>query len=1183
MVDDDDDEQLVEVAQASSSLRHEESVSWSLCFGRPWAVSDHEQRKRPRVSLAAPNKQPHSRIRDESPATESNDDDDEDDEDDDAPSERPDSPPKTQYEISRDAGFKHLQYEDQDTQRATQKMRSRPVLIGDNHAADSGIIEAITCINFMCHERLTCELGPLINFIVGENGSGKSAVLTAITLCLGGKASATNRGGSLKDLIKQGRDHAILIVKIKNQGRDAYQHDLYGDSITVERHFSRTGGSGFKIKSATGRTISTKKQDVDDIVEYWCLQVDNPLNVLSQDNARQFLNQSSPANKYKFFVQGVQLEQLDNDYRLLQDYCDQNEERLIQHSATADRQKRELVEATRLAQVVQQNSELRARLRLYTNQMAWAQVVEQEDILEKMDQRIIETDGLIAEAEQKIEASSHAYEQADEKHEQLQESVNALAAEQGDHDKRVEAAEKAYHEAKRTLTTLHSEERDIRARLDAAHAEVVACESNIAAEEQRLADSNGDLPAQKREEHERAAQRESDLKRQQADHRASLPALTQKEEADKQELNKMEGLVTAKRQEVDAAELRIRRLQQSGDGVPGFDDKMKQLMSIIASDRGFDQKPVGPLGAHIQLLKPAWGAVIERVVGNGLQGFIVTSKKDQLRLSAMMNRVGIKQSPVFIGGRRELDLQGKEPAPELDTILRVLKFDDNLIRDHLIINNFIEQTVLVEDRHDAEKIIIDREQSRNVTACICRHDKKRGAFLRLTQRNEVISSSFIQPFQGAPRMKSDRDSQLAIQVEAKNQLGEDLADLDRRRRQLQQSHKKSCADRIAHKKEADQLERQIRQAGAEIQRLNEDLDAFDGAGGRLEMLRQDLQEAKAKEEHEGNQWATMKAAKPGQSSTVDGLKKKLLEEKESKKDFESRVAKAERKVVQARDIRQVALAQKNRAIEGRDLKRIEKDRLEEQRDQQEAKVAHFSSEAAKCAPERVHIAEGETYQSIESKFVKLKAQLEKRREQIGFDDRDIFERKANAQTAYARTLDEVRQMKRTQDTLKDTIVMRMERWRKFQRFISARARASFLYLLSERGFRGQLKIDHRNKKLDLKVEPDDTKSSAAGRSTKTLSGGEKSFSSICLLLSIWEAMGSPLRCLDEFDVFMDNVNRTVSTNMLITAARRSVSRQYILITPNAIEGRASLDKDVKIIRYGYSPWVLPTENQGQVC
>lgn len=75
--------------------------------------------------------------------------------------------------------------------------------------------------------------------------------------------------------------------------------------------------------------------------------------------------------------------------------------------------------------------------------------------------------------------------------------------------------------------------------------------------------------------------------------------------------------------------------------------------------------------------------------------------------------------------------------------------------------------------------------------------------------------------------------------------------------------------------------------------------------------------------------------------------------------------------------------------------------------------------------------------------------------------------------------------------------------------------------------------DHNGKLLDLQVcagpfelrfdigtdgisqvEPDITKDSA-GRGAKTLSGGEKSFSQVCLLLALWEAMGSPIRCLDE--------------------------------------------------------------------
>lgn len=65
------------------------------------------------------------------------------------------------------------------------------------------------------------------------------------------------------------------------------------------------------------------------------------------------------------------------------------------------------------------------------------------------------------------------------------------------------------------------------------------------------------------------------------------------------------------------------------------------------------------------------------------------------------------------------------------------------------------------------------------------------------------------------------------------------------------------------------------------------------------------------------------------------------------------------------------------------------------------------------------------------------------------------------------------------------------------------------------------------------VEPDINKGNSVGREAKTLSGGEKSFSQICFLLALWEAMGSPIRCLDEFDVFMDPVNRKTSIDMLV--------------------------------------------------
>ena len=66
---------------------------------------------------------------------------------------------------------------------------------------------------------------------------------------------------------------------------------------------------------------------------------------------------------------------------------------------------------------------------------------------------------------------------------------------------------------------------------------------------------------------------------------------------------------------------------------------------------------------------------------------------------------------------------------------------------------------------------------------------------------------------------------------------------------------------------------------------------------------------------------------------------------------------------------------------------------------------------------------------------------------------------------------------------------------------------------------------------------------------KNLSGGERSFSTVALLLSMWDVTVCPMRCLDEWDVFLDLVNRKIAARILIEGAMASDSKQFILITP----------------------------------
>lgn len=1048
------------------------------------------------------------------------------------------TPPQTQYELMRDAGFKHLEYIELDDHRATEKLKRRPEKVGDNVAAESGIIESITCYNFMCHERLHVELGPLINFIVGENGSGKSAVLTALTLCLGGKASDTNRGGSLKSFVKEGQEHGKLVVKIKNAGSDAYQPDVYGDSIIVERHFSKTGSSGFKIKSADNRTISTKKQEIDEISEWYALHMGNPLTVLSQDNARQFLNSATPAQKYKYFVSGVQLEQLDNDYKMSQDTLDKTLVLRDDLNETIAHVKKEMEDAERLADIARKNESLREKARLYRHQLVWLQVVEQERALEELIEDYNARGQRILDLEKECESIGAALDEATAKLERAKSARQELNSEQESMQATIDSVEANWSMAKRKLTELHREERDAHTRLKTIRNDIRSCEKKIQDEEKRLGESTGSVRADKNAELTATAAKERELNERIAVFGRQQPSLQNNIKEAEEALQQTQKLREEKRKDILVAQDGVKESEGStGSAFSGFDREITNLVKTIEGDQGFQDKPVGPIGAHVKLLKPEWSGLLEKTFGEALNAFVVRSKQDQSRLSAMMRRAGLKKPPpIYIAYGGRLDTKNQEPSEEFDTILRVLEFDDDLLRSQLIINSQIEKVILVDERVKAQQIMIDGGPPKNVGACICFHDGKgkRGQGLRITNRAGNISTAPIVPTGQRPRMQADSGRQLAIQKENVKQLALELRELNSEERQAQQAVQRCKAALTSYNTSYDELKSDLRRTQADLEKVQAELDGFEGVDGRLISLRAELEGKRAEEEQVGNQYGNMMLEKTGLSTKAEEAKKALETAREENNSFQERVSKADIKIRKTEDMRRVALTQKNAAYEKVDIERDERRRAESRRENKAAEVEDFIRQARDVAPDRVHIPEGETYLSIEKKYDRIGEQLRQRETRMGATDEQIFDRAKEATAKYRQVEQQTEDVDMTITSLKRAIKMRLELWRRFQRQISARVRIQFNYLLSERGFRGKINLDHKNRKVVIHIEPDETRKSSSGRDTKTLSGGEKSFSSICMLLAVWEAIGSPIRCLDEFDVFMDNVNRAISTNMLVS-------------------------------------------------
>lgn len=1005
-------------------------------------------------------------------------------------------------------------------------------------AGDIGVIESITLKNFMSHHLLgPFQFGQNVNFIVGNNGSGKSAILTALIVGLGGKATTTNRGASLKSFVKYGESSAEVTVKLRNRGSDAYKGDVYGDCISVEQRITGDGGRTCKIKNKPGIIVSTKKEELTAILDHFNIQVDNPVSILNQEMSKQFLHSKSEADKYKFFMKATLLEQMKRDYvhikqtkALTRDQVERQEECLrdLRHLFLQKKEKYESLATLK---------KMKTTLEDLQKKMAWALVEEKEREVQQLKEQIDKVQNTerneqkLQLCQSKVTITEKKLQDIQQKFEKLKEDDKCLAEEcrrlkeeeklkSGDRQKQKEVC----FLAESKLKQLEAEQCLLRERINKIN------NRNHEAEQTQQMKKISTLKKQLEKLETESATLNQEIKEKQQ-------ALFEgKEEYDKlrmEEKNIQVFLETKLKRKNQLTASRSNRLRR-------FGDRMPELMESIdkAHAQGcFIKKPVGPIGACIRLKDPSLAVAVESCLRSYMKTFCCDNYRDEKVLQEMM-------SPLFPKGSRpqivvcaftdkvyNVENRGVH-HPEFPSVLGTLMVDNPVVNNCLIDMRGIECILIIKENAVARRVMQMQRPPRN-----CRE-----AFT--ADGDQVFTNRYYTPEQEvlSKYLGGDPEAEIClVQSEMENhraQLSRLQIHINTVRQDIQSMEEKLRSAKIACKKNQESMTK-VKASIIELENIeetqNEDVSSLEEESQeneqKIELERMSVKETKIElDKHNkaiadfNRKYRDVKNKREQLSDETEQLKEEQVKAEADRNKFEQTFKILEEKLKTHQD--NIKAMRENLAC------------IEKEKQDNEAK-------AKEICPVPQH--PDRRAKVIDTEIIRLRQKISTQESTHG-NQQQVTREYTEAHSNYKNKSGQLRDLKKFIDRLDNIMTDRQARYKTLRRSLSVRCKLYFNNFLIKLNCCGSMMFDHNNETLSISVKPPGQENDNVN-DMRSLSGGERSFSTVCFILSLWEITESPFRCLDEFDVYMDMHNRRISLDLLLELSERQHLRQFIFITP----------------------------------
>lgn len=1019
------------------------------------------------------------------------------------------------------------------------------------HFGKAGYIKKLVLKNFMCHDHFELDFGPQMNFIIGRNGSGKSAILTGISVGLGSKAHDTSRGSLTKSLIKDGKSTARITVELDNSGFDAFEKAVYGSTIIIERKLLREGTNSYSIKSENGSMVSNRKKTLDDILQKFFIVVNNPLSFLSQDKAREFIASSTEQSRFSYFSEGTNIQLILLNYQDASKNILNLQQRLMAAKTHYEDACRKYAECERTYKKYKHLHNLREQSEKINGKMYWFNVEVMERRIKKKEAEIAQKRQEIAEIQESSQQKGLSIEghkkDVDKLQKEILENEKKLAESSESVSEIQEKSEKArdlVQQLKNDLITYKSE-------IDNFSKKIQQYERDIKDEQRKIDEINGGSKEEMREKLEALRNREKEL----IDKRDALQDELRLLDDVTPEMNECSRALEDVRNQKVSINEQLRTFNQGkNDKYAAYGYNMNSLMRDIQQEKRWHKKPLGPVGCFVSVKEQysRWSDLVNAFLQRVLDSFVVCDEHDRAILNEYMRQKKIHKG--IIVRNFETFKFSQVSINGCVTVLELLDIHDENILYTLIDANNIEETVICDLIKEAEQYL----KVNGVRHTFCLNDRKSG--IRLTRNSGSLVRDpvfYTHDLHKLARTSSSDDK-------LRNELEELMKEEEKwalRRNQLKQKQfqKKKEIQRILEEKK-----RQLKSIQGHIFSTERVLEE-EGDHGRIESLQFQIESCEAQiKTREGvslEVLENLKKAKKEYSAVKHQLEAALAEKKDISAelaDLQERIDRYKQNIDKAKaDIYafQEQQAEIETEIENKQHK-LEEDHQKHQDIRSEAEQ--------RCSRDEITITEEDTTESITTEYMNIQQAIEEIENNNSMSFEAILDDLLEAKRIKNKCEESLSDLDNARVKLENDLNLRFENLNITIKEKLTRAKSSFEHCLALRGFKGKLEFDFARKRVITEVQTKDDKET---RAVQSLSGGEKSFTQIAFLLSIWKVMKPRVCGLDEFDVFMDSVNRTIAIRLLIHELRAS-SAQSIFITPQDIAAVGDLQdaEDVRIHR-----------------